>query len=377
MSLPPFDLAVVGAGILGLAHALAAAKRGFRVVVIDRDDRANGASVRNFGFVTVTGQQGGTVWQRARRSREIWAELAPRAGIPVLHRGAAVIAHRPEAAAVAEAFAASDMGEGCVMLGRREIADRLPHVRQDDVTACLLSPHELRIEPREALPRLAAHLEREHGVTILRNTLVREIDLPRLVTSAGPIEAGRAVVCPGGDFLSLYPELWARRGLDLCKLQMLRLAPQGAGWRLPAALMSDLSLGRYDGFADLPEAAALKAVLASEEAASLANGIHMIVVQSADGSLVVGDSHHYAATPDPFASAEVDALMLGHVRRALHLADETVAERWIGLYPHSATDAALIETPAPGVRAVMVTSGTGMSTAFALAEDALADWLAR
>jgi len=51
-----FDLAVVGAGIVGLAHALAAARRGLRVVVLDREAEAIGASLRNFGFVTVTGQ---------------------------------------------------------------------------------------------------------------------------------------------------------------------------------------------------------------------------------------------------------------------------------------------------------------------------------
>ena len=39
-----FDLAVVGAGIVGLATALAAARRGLRVIVIDRDAQANGAS---------------------------------------------------------------------------------------------------------------------------------------------------------------------------------------------------------------------------------------------------------------------------------------------------------------------------------------------
>src|SRR5450755_201502 len=82
-----FDLAVVGAGILGLAAALAAARRGFKVVVIDRDAQANGASVRNFGFVTVTGQERGAMWQRARRSREVWQEVAPLAGIPIIHSG--------------------------------------------------------------------------------------------------------------------------------------------------------------------------------------------------------------------------------------------------------------------------------------------------
>ncbi|MCW0182804.1 MAG: TIGR03364 family FAD-dependent oxidoreductase [Zavarzinia sp.] len=371
-----FDLAIVGAGIVGLAHALAAARAGRKVVVIDRDAQANSASIRNFGFVTVTGQQQGTVWGRALRSRNIWAEVAPKAGIEVIHRGTAVIAHRPEAAAVVEAFVASDMGAGCEMLSPAQMAARLPLLRHEDAAACLWSPHEMRVEPRLAVPKLAAWLEAELGVTFLRNTLVKDIELPRIRTTAGTIEAGQAVVCPGGDFLGLYPEIWAKRDLDLCKLHMLRLAPQGAGWVLPGSIMNDMSLGRYLGFSELPAAEALKAVLAREEAPSLDNGIHLIVVQSADGSLVVGDSHHYAATPDPFAPDEVDELMIGHARRALRLGSDRVVERWIGVYPHSKTDAALIEDAAPGVRAVMVTSGTGMSTAFALAEDALSGWLA-
>src|ERR1700676_2658195 len=71
-----FDLAVVGAGIIGLATALAAVRRSLRVVVVDRDAQANGASVRNFGFITVTGQERGSMWSRARRTREVWLEVA-------------------------------------------------------------------------------------------------------------------------------------------------------------------------------------------------------------------------------------------------------------------------------------------------------------
>src|ERR1700760_3922948 len=79
-----FDLAVVGAGIIGLATALAAARRKLKVVVIDRDAQANGASIRNFGFVTVTGQERSSMWARARRTREIWREVAESAAIPVI-----------------------------------------------------------------------------------------------------------------------------------------------------------------------------------------------------------------------------------------------------------------------------------------------------
>ena len=108
-----YDLAVVGAGIVGLACALAAARRGKRVVVIDRDAQANGASVRNFGFVTVTGQARGEMWRRALRSRDIWDEVAAETGVQIPHRGMLLTARRPESVAVLEAFLLTEMGADC------------------------------------------------------------------------------------------------------------------------------------------------------------------------------------------------------------------------------------------------------------------------
>ncbi len=50
-----YDLVVVGAGIVGLATAWTARQHGLRVAVVERNAKAIGASVRNFGFITVTG----------------------------------------------------------------------------------------------------------------------------------------------------------------------------------------------------------------------------------------------------------------------------------------------------------------------------------
>ena len=55
-----FDIAVVGGGILGLAHAYEARQRGLSVALFERNPRPQGASVRNFGIIWQLGQAAGT-----------------------------------------------------------------------------------------------------------------------------------------------------------------------------------------------------------------------------------------------------------------------------------------------------------------------------
>jgi len=369
---PTFDVAIVGAGICGLAHALAAARRGKRVVVIDRDAQANGASVRNFGFVTVTGQQRGDGWRRARRSRQIWAEIAPAAKIPVLQRGLLMVARRPEARAVLEEFRRDEMGAECKLVEPGEIDSYGQGLRTGEFAAALYSPHELRVESREAIPRLAAYLSERFGVTFLRETVVRSAAPPRLETSRGIVEAEAVIVCPGDDFHTLHPDRIAAYGLTRCKLHMLRLAPDSFDERLPP-VMSDLGMIRYLGYSELPAAEALRKRLQAEQGEHIANGVHLIVVRSADNSLVVGDSHHYAATPDPFAPTQIDDLILDEYARVFAGPLPRVVERWTGTYASARDRLMLVDKPSDALHIVLITSGTGASTSFAIAEEVLAD----
>src|SRR5688572_27240432 len=66
-----YDDALVGAGIVGLAHAYHLARAGRRVVVFDRHPLAQGASIRNFGMLWPIGQPAGELRDMALRSREI------------------------------------------------------------------------------------------------------------------------------------------------------------------------------------------------------------------------------------------------------------------------------------------------------------------
>jgi len=363
------DLAVVGAGIVGLAHAFVAARAGLRVSVFDRDHAAAGASVRNFGFVTVTGQGAGDTWRRARRSRDVWAGIAPSAGIEVVHRGLSLACQTPEALAVAEEFAAGPMGGGCEVIGRSDALARFPHLADDRLEGALVSPHELRVESRTAVPRLAAWLAERFGVEFRRGEAVVDVGPGSVRTPERSVFAAAVVVCPGHDYRTLLPSVFAGRGLRECKLHMLRLSDPG--WRLPAAVMNDLGLLRYRGYADCPSLPRLRARWQYEAPELLADGIHLIAVQSRDGSLVVGDSHHYAPTVDDVAPLAVDDRILGLARGALRLEAARVVERWIGVYG-SGPDDAIVERLEEGLGVVAVTSGTGASTAFGLAEDSLA-----
>lgn len=364
-----FDVAIVGAGIVGLAHALAASRLGLRVVVVDREARATGASIRNFGFITVTGQEEGKVWRRARRSRDVWLEVAGPAGIAIEQRGLALVAQRSEARAVCEAFLASDMAEGCTWLEGAEAAAKLNGMKPARLEGILWSSVDIRVESRTAIPALTAWLADHHQVDFRFGLAVHGAETGRLETAAGPLRADAIVVCPGDDITTLFPETLRGAGVTRCKIQMQRL--DSPGYRLPGTIMSDLGLVRYLGYSVRPEAAALRARLEAEQPEHLEYGIHLIVAQSADGSLIVGDSHDYAKSPDPFAQESVDRLILDEYR-AVFGSEPRVRERWIGTYA-SADRHSLVAMPTPGLRLVTVTSGTGASTAFALAEEVISD----
>ncbi|WP_198085528.1 TIGR03364 family FAD-dependent oxidoreductase [Variovorax sp. E3] len=368
-----FDLVVVGAGIVGLAHAYTAALRGLKVCVVERDTACIGASIRNFGFITITGQAPGDTWRRAMHAREVWQRIAPYAGIDIVHRNLWLAAHRPEAHDVLEAFMHTPMGESCELLDAAYAQAKAPALNLSDACSVLFSPHELRVESRTAIGLLAQWLAEVHGVVFRFGEAVLEVATPRVRTSRGTLHAERVAVCTNTDLHGLFADRIAAHDLTLCRLQMLRVKPE-AGFRLPGSVMMDLSLVRYEGYSTLPEAAALRARLQQEEAASLEHGIHLIVVQSADGSLVVGDSHHYGDAPEPFAMEEVDQLILRHLRGTLNLESAQVTERWTGVYPSSKTTPCVIDAPDDATRVVIVTSGSGASTGFGIAHDVFETW---
>lgn len=112
MTVKNYDIGIVGGGIVGMALALSAAKRGKRVAIFERHPQAAGASVRNFGMLWPIGQPAGNLLDRAMRSREIWLDIAKEAHLWHSQSGSLHLAYHDDEMDVLEEFYISTQGAG-------------------------------------------------------------------------------------------------------------------------------------------------------------------------------------------------------------------------------------------------------------------------
>ncbi|HTF67748.1 MAG TPA: TIGR03364 family FAD-dependent oxidoreductase [Edaphobacter sp.] len=364
------DVAVVGAGILGLAHAYLAAKAGKSVVVFEKSPRAMGASVRNFGMVWPVGQPAGEMLEFALRSRQLWLELLRDAKLPYRETGSLHVTYREDEARVAREFSelGPELGYQCSWLVPGDVAEKSHAVKQNGLLGGLWSSTEFTVDPRLILASLPGFLEERFGIRFAFGTLVNGIALPRIETSAGEWSADMAIVCSGEDFQTLYADHYAASGLTRCKLQMMRTAPQPGEWQLGPSLAAGLTLRFYPAFqvcSALPE---LVRRIAEETPEFDRWGIHALVSQTADGALTLGDSHEYGASIDAFNKQVIDDLILEYTRGFLEAPETTIVERWRGVYAKHPEKPLVIMSPAENVRIVASPGGSGMTLSFGVAE---------
>jgi FAD dependent oxidoreductase TIGR03364 len=354
------DVLIVGAGIAGLAHAAAAHARGLSVTVIDRDSRAVGASVRNFGHACVTAQSG-ELLELATVARERWLHYSGLAGFFSVESGAIAVARSPEELAVLDELSASRERGQVRLIGASDVRDELSSGDAAIVGGAVLRD-DVRVDPREAVAKLAAWLESQ-GVRFLWRTSYLGGDQ----TSRGTITAARTIVCVGHDLDYLYPDLAAHHEVERCALQMTRIEAPGSRTIRPAVL-TGTSMLRYPAFTETDAATALRARIAADDPGLVDIGANVMFTQRPDGTIIAGDSHRYAVTMDPFQREATTELLLARIAELLGVTSVRVVERWQGLYASSAQHPYLVEEVSPGVTAVSITSGVGMTISFGLAE---------
>lgn len=364
---------VIGAGIVGLSIARALAVRGHRVTVLERYDRAVGASVRNFGMIWPIGVTNGAAYERALRSRAIWQELIDATGLWHDPCGSLHMAYARDEWEVLEQYAAANRAlRPCSLLTADAARALSPALVGEQLRGALFNRDEMIVDPRQALATLPVYLHERYGVEFHWRTPATWVETGRVHSGTRRFEADRVFVCGGPEFEQLYPQLYAAAPLTRCKLQMLRLAAQPEGFRLGAALCGGLSLVHYAGFQQAADVAPLRARYQAQFGDLIELGIHVMAAQNGRGEITVGDSHAYAHTHDPFDEQIVNAKVLDYLSRFLRLPDPRVIQSWHGIYP-KLTDGSseFVAEPAPGVTIVNAVGGggLGMTLSFGLAEE--------
>ncbi|UKJ08167.1 TIGR03364 family FAD-dependent oxidoreductase [Solitalea lacus] len=365
------EIAVIGAGIVGLATAYHLAKKGKRVVLFERNEMAVSASCRNFGLVWPIGQKAGINYERAMRSRSIWLELAKKADLQAQPVGSLQLVHHADELAVIEEFAstAQQNGYDCTLFTPSEVLQKSPAVKAEGLKGALFSPVEVMVNPRQAIWELPKYLE-QLGVILRFGQAVNQINMPQIETRDEVWNIEKVFVCSGADFETLYPEVFADSNITKCKLQMLRTVGQPDNWKLGPALCAGLTLAHYASFSHCKTLEVLKKRFESEMAEYVKWGIHVLVSQNGEGELTLGDSHEYGLSFDPFDKTFINQLILEYLNSFAHFPKLQIAQSWHGIYPKLKNgNTELIVEPEKDVMIINGMGGAGMTLSFGMTHD--------
>ncbi|QWB21916.1 MULTISPECIES: FAD-binding oxidoreductase [Streptomyces] len=221
------DVVVVGAGVVGAACALYAARTGLDVVVVDRGAVAGGTTGAGEGNLLVSDKEPGPELELALLSARLWAELAGEGlGKPVEYeaKGGVVVAGTEKALAGLQELAAGQRAAGVEAVPVPP--DRLPdlepylapglaggmHYPQDaQVMPALAAAHLLRASNARLLTgrEVTAVLRERGGVVRGVRTDRGDLHAPAVVNAAGTW--GGEIAARAGVSLPVLP----RRGFVL------------------------------------------------------------------------------------------------------------------------------------------------------------------
>lgn len=203
------DVVIIGGGVIGVMSAWELAKRGAKVVVVEKGRIAGEQSSRNWGWVRVQGRDPAEI-PIMLEAGAMWRQMADEIGEDIGLRQSSV-AFLAATDADLDRYAswmphAEEFGLDTQVLGRADTAKQFPDAARS-WAGSLFTPSDMRAEPWIAVPALARAATRD-GVTFVEECAARLIDteagcVSGVVTESGVIKTSSVVVA-GGAWSSLF-----------------------------------------------------------------------------------------------------------------------------------------------------------------------------
>jgi D-hydroxyproline dehydrogenase subunit beta len=315
-----YDVAVVGAGIVGCATAWECARRGMSVVVLDRGEVSGGTTGLGEGNVLCSDKDAGPELALTVLGRELYGELEDVIGPEArIRRKGALIVHplaETWAAEPARAERLRAAGVECFMLDGAEAVRAVEPRLAGEVLGALHVPGDLQCDPRAIARALARIAREEHGAVVRTGADVARVEDGGVVLDGGERVAARHVVLAAGPWTRPLAE-----GMGMA----LPLEPrkgQLSRFRLPVPDERFLKHKIVDG-----------SYLLSVTSAGTAREISTVVETTHDGHVIVGSTRERSGF-DP----HVDLALEQEVQqRAARLVPELATlqrdDAWVGFRP--------------------------------------------
>jgi glycine oxidase len=331
-----FDVAIVGAGVIGLSIGWRLARKGLSTIVFDRATAGSGTSLAATGMLAAAAEHEpgfedftALALESQRGWRVFTADLESESGLTVDYRdhGTLVVAlGRDEVQRLRFRYDQQRRaGLRTAWLDGAEVRAREPALRPA-VTAGLYCADDHQVDPRRLIPALCRALA-EAGGTLVENCLVDRLErqagrVAGVVTDAGLCRA-RCVVLAAGA--------WSGES---------NLLPPGL--HIPVRPLKGQALA----LRARPATATISHVVWTEQ-------VHL--APKADGALIVGSTMEECGFDASISAGGVYALLEG-ARRALPSVEEMRLEAvWSGFRPTSDDDAPILGPC--GVEGLLIATG--------------------
>jgi len=365
-----FDLIIVGGGILGSFYAFHALQMGLEVALFEKENKAHGSSVRNFGQIVPSGFN--SKWQVfGLKSIEIYKQLMGLGDFGIVNNGSLYISSNEEESKLLEELAAINQKNGysSQLLSKNETLKKYSGINKEYLKSALFFPDEFSVDPIKFSNQFLSYLFSFKKFHYFSNTLIVKTKIEGKWCEAKDMlknkyYADKIIITSGYEFEILFPKIFRESSLDLVKLQMMRIKGSKS-FGLDVNLLTGDTIRRYESFTECPS---FKEIKAKENKNSLQQkmGIHMLFKKELNGNIIVGDSHEYApiqlkSNLDFYIKENINEYFKSQTLRILKLKELHVIDTWIGYYSQNKKDDIFCKTIDNKIHIITGIGGKGMT----------------